>query len=56
MTPANSLAKYILAYNLRTRFCRHKVFGRITKAITVDHLKSKKAHIDESNFFQNPYC
>ena len=54
--PAKWLAKCIFAYVLRTRFCKHKVFGRITKATMVHHLIPKKAHINASSFFQNSYC
>ena len=54
--PANWLAKYIFAYNLRIRFCRHQVFGRITKATMIHHLPPKNADIDGPIFFQNPYC
>ena len=54
--PAKLLAKCIFAYNSRTRFCKHKLFGRITKAAMVHHLTPTKAYIDGSIFFQNPYC
>ena len=53
--PANWLVKYIFAYILR-KTCWRNVFGRITKATMVHHLTPKKAHIDGSFFFQNPYC
>ena len=49
------MAKYIFAYNSRKKFWRN-VFGKIPKTIMVHHLTRKKAHIDESIFFQNPYC
>ena len=48
--PANWLAKYIFAYNLRKRFWN--AFGRITKATMVHHLTSEKAPIDGSIFFK----
>ena len=51
--PTNWMAKCIFAYNLRTRFCRHKVFGGITKATMVNHLTLKKTDIERPNFFQN---
>ena len=38
------------AYNLRTRFCRNKVFGRITKATMVHHFRPKIAHINRTAF------
>ena len=50
------IAKCIFVYNLRSRFCRNKVFGRIRKTTMVPHLTSKKAHIYGPNFFQNTYC
>ena len=53
--PENWLAKYIFTYNLRTIFSRHVVFGRITRATIVHHLTPKKANINASIFFQNPY-
>ena len=53
--PAKWYVKYICAYNLRTGFCKHKVFGRTTKATMVHHLTPKKAQIDGWNFFQNPH-
>ena len=52
----NWLTKYIFAYNLKTRFCRHKALGRITKATMTHHLTPKKVRIDGPIFFQNPYC
>ena len=53
--PANWLAKYIFAYNLRKRFWRN-IFGRITKATIAHYVTPKKANIDGSFLFQNPYC
>ena len=53
--PGNWFARYIFACNLSKSFWRN-VFGRITKAAMVHHLTPKKAHIDGSIFFQNPYC
>ena len=49
------MAKYIFAYNLR-KSCWRNVFGKITKATMAHRLTPKKAHIDGSIFFQNPYC
>ena len=37
---------------LRTKFCRHKVFGIITKATMVHHLTLEKTHFDGPNFFK----
>ena len=45
-------AQCIFAYNLRTKFCRHKVFGRIIKPTMVHHLTAKKTHIDGPIFFK----
>ena len=52
----NWLAKFIFTCNLKTRFWKHKDFGRITKATMMHHSTSKKYTLMEQFFFQNLYC
>ena len=44
--------KCIFTCNLKTRFWRHKDFGRITKATMMHHSRSKKYTLMEQFFFK----